>query len=313
MRKKFLKLQFILGLFEILFFFQQKSYSAVDQLLNANFFPNPAELSLINNAQLIAGNVFIVPTLNFTGTTSLGSGKVKSHVNNSLPYLLTAYRVSDKFVLGINIAPSAYGQIDWPDNSFIVESSTLTRLFYYRIGAQTSYQFTDKLALGFGINLHYNKLAELDWVVPNMGNQINKIKGFTHSFDAGLFYKINSHTNFTMAAYTPVNTFGHGTSSLGATTVNNFSMNIIESAVAFIGLQHVITDKWYLEEKIYWSGWSIGVSRLRTLHLVGESPTEVKDSSLVAREAWWSESKTMEPSDNLFKRNKGNAPGCNVM
>lgn len=48
--------------------------------------------------------------------------------------------------------------------------------------------------------------------------------------------------------------------------------------------------------------WEIGVSRLRTLHLVGESPTEVKDSSLVAREASWRESKTMEPSDNILRK-----------
>lgn len=48
--------------------------------------------------------------------------------------------------------------------------------------------------------------------------------------------------------------------------------------------------------------WRIGVSRIRTLHLVGESPTEVKDSSLVAREASWRESKTMEPSDNIFRK-----------
>ncbi|MGC1182726.1 hypothetical protein [Legionella sp.] len=34
----------------------------------------------------------------------------------------------------------------------------------------------------------------------------------------------------------------------------------------------------------YLQRWEIGVSRLRMLHLVGESPTEEKDSSLVARE-----------------------------
>jgi stalled ribosome alternative rescue factor ArfA len=48
--------------------------------------------------------------------------------------------------------------------------------------------------------------------------------------------------------------------------------------------------------------WRVGVSRLRTLHLVGESPTEVKDSSLVAWEASWRESKTMEPSDNILRK-----------
>ena len=54
--------------------------------------------------------------------------------------------------------------------------------------------------------------------------------------------------------------------------------------------------------EVYQKRWRIGVSRLRTLHLVGESPTEVKDSSLVAWEASWRESKTMEPSDNIFRK-----------
>jgi hypothetical protein len=54
--------------------------------------------------------------------------------------------------------------------------------------------------------------------------------------------------------------------------------------------------------EVYQKRWRIGVSRLRTLHLVGESPTEVKGSSLVAREASWRESKTMEPSDNILRK-----------
>ena len=54
--------------------------------------------------------------------------------------------------------------------------------------------------------------------------------------------------------------------------------------------------------EVYQKRWRIGVSRLRTLHLVGESPTEVKDSSLVAWEASWRESKTMEPSDNILRK-----------
>jgi Transposase DDE domain len=53
---------------------------------------------------------------------------------------------------------------------------------------------------------------------------------------------------------------------------------------------------------VYVLRWQIGVSRLRTLHLVGASPTEVKDSSLVAWEASWRESKTMEPSDNILRK-----------
>lgn len=89
-------------------------------------------------------------------------------------------------------------------------------------------------------------------------------------------------------------------------TLNNYPVKV------FIATQDKsMKAPWYLVSnlsnpaseiiKTYSKRWKIGVSRLRTLHLVGASPTEVKDSSLVAREAWWRESKPMEPSDNLFK------------
>lgn len=256
MKKDFLSLHLII-LFINLTLFAQGSYSAAGQPLNDNFFQNPAELSLINQIQLIGGNVLITPALSFTGTTPLGSGSVHSKVNNSLPYLLTACRFTDKFVLGINATPSAYAHLNWTNGSIVAESSTLTNVLYYRIGAQTSYQVTNKLALGVGINLHDNRLLELDFVVPNMGNQINKARGLNHSFDVGFFYKINPQHSLTLAAYTPVNTLGHGTSSLGNTTVNNLSLSVVEAAVAFIGLQNVMNEKWFVEEKLYWTGWSI--------------------------------------------------------
>ncbi|WP_347252206.1 outer membrane protein transport protein [Legionella sp.] len=257
MRIIFLAWVFIISQIINLTFFERKVYGAVDQILNSNFFQNPAELSQIKQIKLFGGNVFIMPKLKFTGTTSLGSGSAKSKVHDSLPYLLTAYRFTDRFVLGINITPSVYGHINWPINSIVAEKSTLTHFLYYRGSIQSSYQFTDKLALGAGFNLEYNKLGELDFVVPYMGNQINKVKGTNYTGDLGLFYKINSHNYLTMAIYTAVNTYGHGISSLGTTTVHNFSLNIVQAPVAFVGMQHWLSNKWLAEGKIYWSGWSI--------------------------------------------------------
>ncbi|KTD30247.1 MULTISPECIES: OmpP1/FadL family transporter [Legionella] len=236
----------------------EPAYCAVDQILTDNFFQNPAELSSVNHAQLLLGNALILPRLKFTGTTVLGHGRVKSKTHDSLPYLLTAYRLTDRWVVGINATPSAYGHIDWqPHNSIVSQASTTTRIFYYRIGAQSSYQVTKKLAVGMGLNLEYNKFAELNFVVPNAGNQINRIHGLNYTGDIGLFYKIHSHTYLTMAIYTGINTYGHGTSSTEAITVHNFSLNIIQAPVAFAGLQHWLTEKWFIGGKVYWSGWSI--------------------------------------------------------
>ena len=79
------------------------SYGAVGQILNDSFFQNPAELNTIRHLQLVGANLFIVPNFHFTGTSYRAQGQATSKVNDSLPYLLTAYRFNDKLVLGLNI------------------------------------------------------------------------------------------------------------------------------------------------------------------------------------------------------------------
>jgi hypothetical protein len=54
--------------------------------------------------------------------------------------------------------------------------------------------------------------------------------------------------------------------------------------------------------RIYGLRFKIGVSRLTTRHSVGESPTEARDLSLVAREAPWNESETVKPSDSILRK-----------
>ncbi|ARG98280.1 hypothetical protein B6N58_11760 [Legionella micdadei] len=84
-----------------LIFLVDKANSPIDQLLNDNFYQNPAK-SIKLKFNFLAGNIFIKPKLNFTGITSLGFGKTTSKPHDSLPYILTAYRITERFVLGIN-------------------------------------------------------------------------------------------------------------------------------------------------------------------------------------------------------------------
>lgn len=244
-------------LFAILIMNESVSHSAVDQILSNIFFQNPAELAITKQIQLLGGNVFITPALKFSGVTPLGAGKVKSKVGDNLPYLLANQRITDKFVIGVNATPSAYGHINWPIGSIVETASTTTKLLYYRFGMQFGYQILEDLAVGAGINVEYEKTAELDFVIPGMGNQINKISGENFVGDVGLYYRINHKNYLTAAVYSPINTFGKGTSHLGSTVVNDFELNITDAAVAYVGLQHTFSSKWDLTGKIYWSGWSI--------------------------------------------------------
>ena len=152
--------------------------------------------------QFIVGNIFISPTFKFKGTTYGVKGSAKSHVNDYLPYFLSAYRVTDRFVLGLNITTIGYGHLDWPINSIVEKSSTLTKVRYERFGLQSSYQITDSLALGVGFNLESNHQYKLNFVIPSQGNQINSITGVNYTGDLGLYYKIDSNNYLTVAGYT---------------------------------------------------------------------------------------------------------------
>jgi len=64
--------------------------------------------------------------------------------------------------------------------------------------------------------------------------------------------------------------------------------------------------------KAYPLRWQIELICLRAPCLVGESPTEVRSSSLVAWEAPWREIKTVKPSDTMLFGSMRETPGCNV-
>lgn len=244
-------------LFLGLFLWESEAYSAVSQILNDNFFQNPAELNLINTFQVIAGNVFINPSFKFEGTSYSLNGSAKSNVIDYLPYVLSAYRVTDRLVLGFNVTPSIYGHLNWPTDSIVSQASTVTDFLYYRFGFQSSYQFTDSLAIGCGFNIEDDAVYKLNFVVAGQGNQINSVSGVNYTGDLGIYYKINNKNYLTIAGYTQVNTYGHGYSSTSALTVDNLSLNIAQAPVVYIGLEHFYSDSWLIGGRIYWSGWSI--------------------------------------------------------
>ena len=232
-------------------------FCAVDQILSDNFFMNPAELNLINKLQLIGGGVIINPSFFFRGNSYEQYGMAKSDATDFLPYLLSAYRCNEEIVFGINVTPSAYGHLNWATNSIVAQSSTLTKLLYYRYGIQTSYQLTESLAIGAGLNLEDNAQYKLNFVVPGQGNQINSVRALNYTYDLGLYYKINSKNYLPIAGYSSVSSTGYGTSSTSEITNNNFSLNVLEAPVVYLGLRNILNEKWTMTEKVYWSGFSV--------------------------------------------------------
>lgn len=121
-------------------------------------------------------------------------------------------------------------------------------MLYYQFGLQSGYQFTDKWTLGAGFNVEYNKFAELNYLVPPLGNQVNKIQnGINYVGDVGVYYKINPYHYVTAAVYTQVSTYGTGISTLSSYVSNDFSLNILQPPIAYIGLQHIVSEKLFID------------------------------------------------------------------
>ncbi len=238
-------------------FFTSKGYTAVSQFLNDNFFQNPAELNTLSQSQLILGSIFINPYVHYEGYANGALGELSSNTYNNLPYILTGYRINERWVIGFNALPSAYANLEWPEDSFISQITTKTKLVYYRVGLQSSYQLNDRWSLGAGFNIEDNAQYFINFIVPEQGNQVNSITGINYTGDIGLYYKINEFHYLTLAGYTQVNTYGRGISTTDIAINPNLTLNITQASVIYVGLQHSINSKWFLEEKIYWSGWSI--------------------------------------------------------
>ena len=230
--------------------------AAVGQMLTDYFFQNPADLGLVRKQQLIVGNLLIAPTLDFNGTATGGTGQARSSVVDSLPYLLADIRLSDKWVLGFNVVPSEYGHLNWPIDSVVAHDSTVTKIYYYLLGFQSSFQLSERITLGLGLNIHYHYLAELDALVGNLGNEVNKASAINNGLDAGLRYKITNNHTFIVAFYSPVDRYAHGTSTLANVTSHAFQLNLVEAAVVFAGLQQQFSERWFVEEKLFWSNWT---------------------------------------------------------
>lgn len=236
--------------------FTQYAYADVGQILTDYFFQNPAELEAVSQQKMVLGNAFIAPTLTFHGTTLAGTGQAQTSTFDTLPYVLADTRLTDKWVLGFNIVPCQYGDLQWPIDSIVAHDSTTTKVYYYRLGFQSSYQLNPHLDLGIGVGLEYNYLQELDAVVRDLGNEVNKVSAVTQYMDAGFVYHITPRHALLAAMYSPVNIYGKGTSTLGGMVSNNFKLNIVDAAVLYMGLQHTFSEQWFLEERIYWSQWS---------------------------------------------------------
>jgi hypothetical protein len=139
-------------------------------------------------------------------------------------------------------------------------------------------QYDRKLATGDTISEHFNEMSKSFYKTI----QLNRTRTRLKAREAKLEVK------YSKIEIKNTDKLGESLTLYCVTAVEIGNIPEGETPVSWVLLtSHAITSNQQASQILEWYTWrwTIGVSRLKTLYLVGASPTEVKDSSLVAREA----------------------------
>lgn len=248
-------------------------------------YSNPAELTLqVKDMQLIIGDEYFSPSpkIDFTGTvivpdpSPMGNNVVVSGNANNIdyatyPYGRIAKRMTDQWVIGVDITKPFSSDIVYPDNSPARYSVTYSGMQSLDIAPNIAYQFSgawSKLALGFGLDaMHY--VVDLDAKYPSLPSPAtpfgsgldlgitNHATNWGCGWHAGLIYHLFQGTILGLSYFSQINqNFTNGTSSVtGFPVSNSFSTTLNLPATTHFSILQFLNPKWSMMLKVHYSQW----------------------------------------------------------
>jgi len=229
--------------------------AAIIQNFNANNYFNPAELQRINIAEILAGAFINNPQVSFSGTSTGGSGEANSNETDVLPFYRGAYRLNDRFVIGLNVSIPYYAHIEFPQSSVVAADATRTLVKDTDFAFQGSAKITDKLSLGAGFNVNNMHDFQVNFVGPGGVNIVNKAKALSYGWDIGVTYDINQFNLIGLAYYSRLTPTFKGYSSglgyFGNLTISG--MNLPDTYKATY--THILSQNWLFALGASYSRW----------------------------------------------------------
>ena len=143
-------------------------------------FTNPASLNSIKKAEFIMGGLIINSRFHFTGTAAGVRGSTTSRTEDYLPYGRVAMRFSPKWVGSFDITQPYFTDIQYPRNSVVKFFATETFIRDTNFSPKVSYQATERLALGAGLDFNNLYNGQLNFVVPPLGVMTNKADSWAY-------------------------------------------------------------------------------------------------------------------------------------
>jgi len=233
------------------------AHATVVQRFYGSNYKNPAELSTIPHAEVIAGVTVVNPVLEFKGVSAGGSGTATTDETEALPYFYGAVRLDPEWVVGLNISHPFHGVERYPENSIISDESTQTIVRSVDINPQISYQLTKRLAIGAGYSFTDFYNTQVNFVEPGLGNVENKSSGWYHGWDVGLYYTLTPQDFLGLSYFSALSaTTQTGASRVGPTTNNNYAISgIFLPATTLVNYTHIFNREWSASTQVGYSQW----------------------------------------------------------
>ena len=265
-------------------------------------YSNPAELTfLVQDIQVILGNEYFSPSpkITYDGIVfvpdpspmhnNVTTSGTSSNIDyTTYPYGRVAKRLSQQWVVGVDVTKPFSSDIVFPDNSPARYSVTYSGMQSADIAPNIAYQFTgalSKLAIGAGLDAMYYVL-DLDAKYPSLptptspfgsGSDLgitDHAVNWAYGWHVGAIYHLLRGTILGLSYFSAVNQhFNNGSSSVtDFPSSNTFTTTLYLPATSNFSIMQILSDKWTMLFKLHYSQWNT-LQQVTLYNIAGPAPT----------------------------------------
>jgi long-chain fatty acid transport protein len=123
---------------------------------------NPAGMAFVEEDGLVAGMQLIVPSVKFDSdvATAGGNDGGNAGIVTPVPSLFVVHKYSDRVSLGLSIAGTMGGGVDYGNNFVGRYATTKAQLGAIGVSPSLAFRVNDRLAVGGGVSIIYTKFEQ---------------------------------------------------------------------------------------------------------------------------------------------------------
>ena len=200
-----------------------------------------------------------VPPIPFPIPTGAPQGQGDIIQDAAVPAFYAAYRLSDRFVLGIGVN-SPFGLITKYDADSILRDFGIagtTDLFSINVNPAVSYQVNDWLAVGLGAQVQYIETRLTAQTLPGLGTGVARGRGrYGFGLTAGVLVTPLPGTEIGLGYRSFIDHETEGTATINGVALDATADGVDLPDTVTFGIRQRITDAFRVMAGVEWSNWS---------------------------------------------------------